>query len=112
MRLQLDEAKAAAANAVSEYQCLEEMAMLKQTLHLVFLGDHLVDQIIAWRAEHRAAHPLVNECLAFPVVARPLSLAIEPLTIHPPPPEVHPDQVIEDDPRPTVRAAESDVSIE
>ena len=44
--------------------------------------------------------------------ARPLSLSIEPSIIPPPPFEVHPEQVIEDNPKLVVIAAESDMSVE
>ena len=73
MKLQLKEAKAVVANEVSEYQSSEKMVILRQTLHdeayeeameafayttatthpewdLAYLGEHLVDQIIGWRA--------------------------------------------------------------
>ena len=80
---------------------------------LAFLGEHLVDQIATWRAEHRAAHPPANERPAAPLVARPLSPVMEPLAIPPPPtPKVLPEQVIEGNQEPTARAAESDGGVE
>ena len=104
LRLQLEEAKATTANEVSEYQSSEEIPTLNQTLHdegyaeaaeafaytvattrwdwdLAFLGEHLTDLIAAWHAEHRAAHPLVDERPASPAVARPPSPTVEPLVI-------------------------------
>ena len=135
LRLQLDEAKAEAANAVFEYQSSEEMAALKQTFHdegyeeaaeafaytamvthpnldLGFLGEHLANQTAAWRSEHRAAQPLANERPASPTATRPPSSAFEPSTIPFPPHEVHPEHVIEGDQEPAVRVAESDGSVE
>ena len=111
------------------------MAALKQTLHdegyeeaaeaftytlaiihldwdLAFLGEHLVDQIAGWCAEHLSVHPPTDERPASPTVARPPFPVIEPPTIPPPPPEVYPEQVIEDNPDLAVRAAESDMSVE
>ena len=77
MRPQLEQAKATMANAVSEYQSSEEMVALRKSLHdegyeeaaeafaytvvtthldwdLTFLGEHLIDQIVVWRAKYRA----------------------------------------------------------
>ena len=84
LRLQLDEVKAATANAVSEYQSSEEMATFKKTFYnegyeeaaeafayiaaithldwdLTFLGEHMVDQITAWCAKHQATHLPTDE---------------------------------------------------
>ena len=93
---QLGEAKAAAANAISEYQSLAEMAVLNQTIwdeayeeatesfgyttvtqhsdwDLAYLGNHLATQITEWYAELQA-----NQLLAEERPARPPSLAAEP----------------------------------
>ena len=109
--------------------------MLKQTLHdegykevaeafvytvattfqdwdLTFLCEHLIDRIAAWRAEHRATHPPADERHVSPVVVRPPSPSTELPAIPSPLPEVHHEQLIEDDPMPVVRAAESDGSVE
>ena len=130
--LRLRKSKCFFSNAVSEYQSSEEMAALKQTLHdegykeateafehtmatihldwdLAVLGEHLIDQITAWCAEHRATHPPVDEC---PAAVRPPSPSFEPPEVPPPPPKVHPEQVIEDDPEPAVRAAENNGNVE
>ena len=73
-RPQLEQAKIAIANAISEYQASEEMAALRKSLldegfeenaqafrntmasthldwDLAFLGEHLINQIAAWRDE-------------------------------------------------------------
>ena len=93
LKLQLDEAKAATANVVSEYQSSEDMASLLHdeayeeatkaftyiaaTTHLerdlAFLGEHLVDQIAEWRAGLEANQPLTDER-----PTRPPSPAAEP----------------------------------
>ena len=87
------------------------MATTRLDWDLAFLGEHLIDQIIAWRVEYRATHPLVDERPASPAIARPPSLFVKPPTIPPPPPEVHPELFIEDDSKPVVRATESDESV-
>ena len=125
LKLQLEEAKAAAANVVSEYQSLEEMHALKQTLHdegyeeameafaytattthlkwdQAFLSEHLVDQNAEWHAALRANQPPVDKC-----PTRPPSPVTEPPVIPPPP-----EQVIGGDQEPVARAAESDGSVE
>ena len=79
---------------------------------LTFLGEHLINQIAAWHVEYQAAHPLMDERLASLATARHPSLSVEPPTIPPPPPEVHPEQFIKDNLKPAVRAAESDGSAE
>ena len=90
------------------------MTALKQTLHeegyeeateafvytavvthldsdMAFLGEHLVDQITAWRAEHRVAHPSADKRSASPHAARPSSPATDPLAIPYPLLKVHPE---------------------
>ena len=53
----------------------------------------------------------MDERPASPATARPTSPSIEPPTIPHPLSEVHPEQVIEDDPTPRVRVDESDGSV-
>ena len=118
---QVEEAKVAATNVVSEYQSSAEMVALNKeaaeafayttmTRHpdwdLAYLGVYLADQIAEWRAELQANQPPAEER-----PARPSSPAAEPLSVPHPPPEVHPEQVIEGDQEPVVRVAESDESI-
>ena len=79
---------------------------------LTFPGEHLIDQIAAWRAEHRATHPPTDERPASPTAVRPAPSSAEPPAVPPPPPEIHPEQVIEDDPESVVRVEESDGSVE
>ena len=130
MKDQLGEAKAATANAASEYQSLAEIATLKQTIHdeaykeaaksfpyttvtqhpdwdLDYLGEHLAAQIAECHAKLQANQPPTEER-----PARPPSLAAEPQAVPPPPPEALPEQVIERDQELVVRAAESDGRIE
>ena len=135
MKLQLEEAKVAAANAVSKYQSSEEMASLRKTLHdkayedtakafaytmattysewdLAFLGKHLINQITEWRTGLQAAQVPVDERPASQASARPPSSSAKPLVIPPPPPKVLPEQVIEGNQEPVARLTESDESIE
>ena len=80
---------------------------------LAFLGEHLINQIVAWRDEWRATHPLTDERPASPLAAGLAPPSADPPVIPPyPPPEVHLEHVIEDDPEPAVRIDESDRSVE
>ena len=88
------------------------MATTRLDWDLIFLGEHLINQIAAWHDEHRATHPSANERPTSPTVVRLASPFVEPQTIPPPLPEVHLEQVIEDDPKPVVKAAVSDGSVE
>ena len=45
---------------------------------LTFIGEHLIDQITTWRAEHRATHPLADERPTPLATMRPPSLSVEP----------------------------------
>ena len=130
MKVQVEEAKVAAANVVFEYQSTVEMTALKQTDHdeaykeaveafayttmtrhpdwdLAYLGAHLAYQIAEWCAELQAnQHPAEERPKG------PPSLAIKPRAVPPPPPEVLLEQAIEGNQEPVAGVAESDESIE
>ena len=125
------EAKVATAKEVSEYQSSVEMVALKQTIRdevieeaiesfaytteiqhpdwdLAYLGDHLAAHIVEWRTELQANQPFPEER-----PGRPLSPAAELQEVPPPPPpEGLLEHVIKGDQEPTIRATESDRSIE
>ena len=88
------------------------IATTRPNWDLTFLSEHLIDQIVAWRAEHRATHPPTDNHPASPTAVRPPSLSVEPPEIPLPPPEVLLEQVIEDESTLAIRSIESDWSVE
>ena len=130
----MEQAKTAVANAVFEYQASEEMVALRKSFidegfkedaqtftyiaattrldwDLAYLGEHLIDQKAAWHDKWRATHPLADEHPVFNPAAGPAPPSTESHAIPLPPSEVHPEQVIEDDPEPAVIADENDKSV-
>ena len=88
------------------------MATVHLDWGLAFLSEHLINQIAAWHDEWQATHPPADKRPISLPTAGPAPLPVEPLAIPRPLLEVHPEQVIEDDPVPAVRVDESDESVE